>query len=187
MAEFWEAVHIRGQQTDAVWLTFGPAVQVGTTTQAMHAADVLQDVFMSIAMGIGQFHREPNQRGAFKAWVWRVTQSRIQDHFRRRTKGPAAGGGSKILQQINAIPDPFSDRSETVSGAVDSSLVMRAADLVRSEFSDATWQAFWQVAIEDKPTDVVAQQLHMSTAAVRQANYRVRRRIRAELQDFFDD
>ena len=40
MAEFWEAVHIRGQQTDAVWLTFGPAFQVGTTTQAMHAADV---------------------------------------------------------------------------------------------------------------------------------------------------
>ena len=42
MAEFWEAVHIRGQQTDAVWFTHAPAKLVGTTTQAMHAADVGQ-------------------------------------------------------------------------------------------------------------------------------------------------
>jgi len=40
MAEFWEAIHIRGQQTDAVWLTFSSAFQVGTTTQVMHAADL---------------------------------------------------------------------------------------------------------------------------------------------------
>jgi hypothetical protein len=32
MAEFWQAVHIRGQQTIGVWGTFSPAFQVGSLT-----------------------------------------------------------------------------------------------------------------------------------------------------------
>jgi hypothetical protein len=40
MAEFWQAVHIRGQQTIGVWGTFSPAFQVGSLTLALHTADV---------------------------------------------------------------------------------------------------------------------------------------------------
>lgn len=40
MAEFWEAVHIRGQQSIGVWGTFLPAFQVGSVTLALHTADV---------------------------------------------------------------------------------------------------------------------------------------------------
>lgn len=40
MQEFWEATHIRGQQTVAVWNAFAPAFTVSTVTRAAHAADV---------------------------------------------------------------------------------------------------------------------------------------------------
>jgi len=40
MAEFWQAVHIRGQQSQGVWITFAPSFQVGTTTAAQHASEV---------------------------------------------------------------------------------------------------------------------------------------------------
>ena len=40
MAEFWQAVHIRGQQTIGVWTTFAPAFQVGAVTLALQTADV---------------------------------------------------------------------------------------------------------------------------------------------------
>jgi hypothetical protein len=42
MAEFFEPVHQRGQQTLAVWSTFSPAFQVGSLTLAAHTADVAQ-------------------------------------------------------------------------------------------------------------------------------------------------
>ncbi len=32
MAEFWQAVHIRGQQTIGVWATFSASFQVGSVT-----------------------------------------------------------------------------------------------------------------------------------------------------------
>jgi hypothetical protein len=40
MAEFWQAVHIRGQQSIGVWGTFAAAFQVGDLTLALHSADV---------------------------------------------------------------------------------------------------------------------------------------------------
>lgn len=40
MAEYWQAVHIRGQQTLGVWNTFAPTFVVGTVTAAQHAADL---------------------------------------------------------------------------------------------------------------------------------------------------
>lgn len=40
MAEFFEAVHQRGQQTLAVWNTHAPTFQVGALTLATHTTDV---------------------------------------------------------------------------------------------------------------------------------------------------
>ena len=40
MAEYWQAMHLRGQQTIGVWGTFAPAFQVGPLTLAMHTTDV---------------------------------------------------------------------------------------------------------------------------------------------------
>ena len=146
------------------------------------AADVVQETFRSVATGIARFHRQTQRRGAFRAWLWSVTRSKLQDHHRRLARHPVAIGGSEAHDEFEAIPKPWSDRSDTLSIASDSSLIMRAAELVRPEFSETTWQAFWHIAVDDKPTDVVAKQLGISVAAVRQANYRVRRRLRAELE-----
>ena len=166
-------------------IVFGWCRQAGL--QEVDATDVLQDVFRAVAIGIGSFQREHNQRGAFTAWMWRVTQSKILNHHNRVSRQPAAIGGSDIRHRFNAEPDPFPDETQTRSGCSDSSLVMRAAELVRPEFKETTWQAFWRVAIQEQPTDEVAAALNMSTAAVRQANYRVRRRLRAELEGFLND
>jgi len=40
MAEFWEGVHVRGQQSIGVWETFDATFQVGPLTKAQHAIDV---------------------------------------------------------------------------------------------------------------------------------------------------
>ncbi len=144
-------------------------------------ADVIQETFRSVAKGIGRFERETGQTGSFTAWLWKVTQSKIQNHRQRIARHEPAIGGSEAQQYMSALPDPFSG-DDTLDVADDTSFVMCATEGIRSEFKETTWLAFWRVAVDDQPTDIVAKQLNISVAAVRQANYRVRRRLRTELQ-----
>ncbi len=159
----------------------------GASLTEADTADVIQDTFRAVASGIEGFERTPDRQGAFTAWLWTVTQSRIRNHWERRIKKDDAVGGSDAQQILADLPDPVSDQSDTKSIAEDASIVLRTAELVRPEFSGTTWQAFWRVAIDDQRTDVVATQLEISVAAVRQANYRVRKRLREELQGLISD
>ena len=59
--------------------------------------------------------------------------------------------------------------------------VLRAIDLLRPEFSEQTWQAFWRTAVEGQPAVEAAQELGMSPGAVRVAKCRVLHRLRADL------
>jgi RNA polymerase sigma-70 factor (ECF subfamily) len=59
-------------------------------------------------------------------------------------------------------------------------------DLVRGEFENRTWEAFWRTAVEDRPARDVADELGMSVLAVYKAKSRVLRRLRQELGDLVD-
>jgi DNA-directed RNA polymerase specialized sigma24 family protein len=57
----------------------------------------------------------------------------------------------------------------------------RALGLIRSEFEDRTWRAFWGVVVEGRPAADVAAALGMSANAVYVARSRILRRLRDEL------
>jgi RNA polymerase sigma-70 factor (ECF subfamily) len=61
--------------------------------------------------------------------------------------------------------------------------LLRATNLVRNEFQDSHWQAFWQSVIERQSTELVSQRLSMTPAAVRQARSRILRRLRIVMGD----
>ena len=56
-------------------------------------------------------------------------------------------------------------------------------ELIRAEFKESTWQAFYRTAVDARPAAEVAEELGISLRAVYQAKYRVMRRIRRELED----
>ena len=60
-------------------------------------------------------------------------------------------------------------------------------DLVRAEFEQRTWDAFWKTTVEGRPATDVGQELGMSANAVYLAKSRVLRRLREELVDPFAD
>jgi RNA polymerase sigma-70 factor (ECF subfamily) len=55
--------------------------------------------------------------------------------------------------------------------------------MVRGEFEERTWQAFWQTVIGGRAPRDVAADLGMSPGAVRVAKSRVLHRLREELGD----
>jgi RNA polymerase sigma-70 factor (ECF subfamily) len=166
---------------------FGPVIyhwsrQAGL--QEADAADVIQDVFAAVAANINGFHRQ--QPGdSFRGRLFTIARNKIRDHFRRRNgEADPEGGtvGHLRLQSIPESPDPSTVQSTLQSAR--SMAVRRTLEVIQHDFQDRTWQAFWDVAVEDKPASEVAEKLGMTLAAVHQAKYRVGQRLREELGDY---
>lgn len=152
--------------------------------ESQFAADILQEVFASVARGIDRFDPR-RQQGSFRGWLWTITRHKVLDWHRSRQRTPLAQGGSSAQLRWAELPDPFTDESrDELDRSESAGVVHRAMNLVKDEFEAGTWQAFWRTAIEQQSTQAVALDLHMSQAAVRQAKSRVLRRIRAVLGEF---
>ena len=117
-------------------------------------------------------------RGQFRAWLRTITRHRVADHFRRHAGSPRAVGGSTALQQLQNVPEPADDSPAEIDAVWQGVL-----ELVRAEFADRIWQAFWQTTIDDRRGADVAKSLGMSVDAVYQAKSRVLRRVREVLSD----
>ncbi len=59
----------------------------------------------------------------------------------------------------------------------------RAIGLIRAEFEETTWRAFWRATVDEQKAADIADELQMSCAALRQAKCRVLRRLKQELED----
>jgi RNA polymerase sigma-70 factor (ECF subfamily) len=147
---------------------------------AEDAADVCQEVFSTAASHVRQFHRE-NPGDSFRGWLWTITRNKARDHFRRRSAEPAARGGSEHRDFLAGLPAEASEVSGSCEPPSDHALIRRAMEVVRAEVEPATWQAFWRMTMEGHSSAEVARDLGLSPNAVRQAKYRLLRRLRQEL------
>jgi RNA polymerase sigma-70 factor, ECF subfamily len=148
------------------------------------AADVVQEVFAAVAAHIQDFQPQRSQ-GSFRSWLWTITRNKVRDHHRRLAAHVQARGGTAAQQQAAQIPEPQSE-SEDRPDTGQAILVQRALELLRSEFEERTYQAFWRMAVERRSAAEVAAELGMTSRAVRQAKYRVLCRLRQELDGWFE-
>ena len=148
--------------------------------QAEDAADIGQEVFASIAKNLPNFRRD--EPGAtFRGWLWTITRNKIRDFFRRYKDAPQGQGGSAAYQRLAELPAVELETTITYK-MNDNRLELRAVELVRASVEERTWQAFWLTTVEGREPADVAQSLGISTQAVYGTIYRVRRRIRQELE-----
>src|SRR5262249_22290856 len=144
-------------------------------------SDVVQDVFGAVAGRVADFQaRAP---GGFRGWLRVITRHKICDLGRRRQHEPSATGGSEAQRWLGQVADSEEDLTDaSVSDEADRRfLIQRVVDLLRPEFSEQTWQAFWRTAVEGRLAVEVVAELGMSPGAVRVAKCRVLQRLRGEL------
>jgi RNA polymerase sigma-70 factor (ECF subfamily) len=176
---------VRGQDQQA-WqrlvALYGPLVARWCRLGGVRAGeegDVAQEVFLAVFAGLGDFQRR--RPGSFRSWVRGITRFKLADHRRRRRGWAPAAGGTAAQELIREVPDPQAgaeDDTAEVSG-----LYHRALELIRPEFEERTWQAFWRSAVEGHPTDLIAADLGVSAVTVRVAKSRVLGRLRSEVGD----
>lgn len=149
------------------------------------SCDIMQEVFAAIARKIDGFRRD-RPGDSFRGWVRTITRNQIRIHF-RRIKDQAHGvGGTSANVRLKGIADDPLVESETTDNEERSGLYHRALELIRNEFEERTWNAFLQTAVEGRSSVDVAADLDMTPGAVRQAKYKVLRKLRSELGEVLD-
>ena len=174
---------------------YGPVVRfwisrAGISSKA-DIADISQEVFVAVSVNLKKFHRQEGH-AKFRAWLKTIALSKVSDHFRRHGKQPQAAGGTMAafeLEQIASFDPSSVDLDATgPAGDVDESeqslLTQQVLELIRAEFRDSTWQAFWRTAVDGRNATEIAEELGVSPAAIRKAKSRILSRLREAMSEF---
>jgi RNA polymerase sigma-70 factor, ECF subfamily len=140
--------------------------------------DVVQEVFAAVATSLKTYQID-RPSVSFRGWMRGIARHKLLDYLRRRPSPPE--GGTDALRRLNEIPGPTAEHDLSEDDGEIHRLYRRALDLVRVQFEDKTWKAFWLVVIENRSPIEVASELGMTPNSVRQAKSRVLRRVKDEV------
>lgn len=180
-------IRIRESDDSTSWNSFveiyAPIIHAYAKRKGMQdadAADVTQQVMRSVFTAISSFDYD-RSKGSFRGWLLTITRNHIYKAFQKQSRMPTAAGGTAFQQSLNDNADDASDE-ETWNRDHEIYLFRWAAEKVKGEFRDTTWQCFWRTAVEHVEPSQVAADLDVTTGAVYIAKSRVLARIREEIQ-----
>ena len=182
---------VRSDEADA-WVTLSQIIAPlvyswcrRSGLQPEDAADVVQEVLMSVRRGVHGFRRDDRSH-SFRGWLWTITHNRLCTLARQNAQRPIPVGGSdfqKILSELHTNEPEM----ETTTVPCKS---LRMVDVIENwalkHFEERTWQAFKQTAVEGQSAIEASQSLGMSLGAIRQAKHKVRKKVRDELGDLLN-
>jgi RNA polymerase sigma factor (sigma-70 family) len=143
-------------------------------------ADLAQDVFRAVARAIDQYDPDP-ARGSFRAWLFRIARNLMVNLLAKQARQPRGTGDGDMMKLLEQQPAPDGEESVLFEGEYRRRLFAWAADRVRQEFRETTWQAFWRAGVDGEDPKVIAQALRISVGAVYIAKSRVMSRLRREI------
>jgi RNA polymerase sigma-70 factor (ECF subfamily) len=149
--------------------------------QDADAADLTQTVLRQVAIHVGSLEYDP-RRGTFRGWLFTIVRNKLRDFFERPrlSEGTGDPGIQRLLEARAAIE---SNDDEQWEREYRQGLLAWAAEQVRPEVQETTWQAFWQTAVDGRSGKEVAEGLGLSIAAVYLAKSRVMARLRAVIHE----
>ncbi len=148
--------------------------------QATDAADVTQEVFRAVAAGIRRFDYDRRQ-GSFRGWLITVARSKLHKFLRKRQTGMEGSGGTAVLKRLEQHASR-EDEDAFVEEEYQRCLFHWAAEQVRGDFQESTWQGFWRTSVKGETTNEVADCLGMTVGAVYIARSRVLARLKEKIQ-----
>ena len=155
--------------------------------QASDVEDVGQEVFRLVSRKLGSFEPGRKSSGAFRSWLWGITRLQILDHFRSTGRQPVGYGGTEHNMGLLRL-EQDSCEPESIDGISPQQILLKSAiEILRSEFDARTWQAFWDMAVKSRSARDIADDLGMNAKAVRQAKFRVTKKLRQLLNDDYPD
>ncbi len=152
--------------------------------QDADAADLMQVVLRVVISAVRRLEYDP-QRGTFRGWLLTILRSQLANYWQRKREFNQGTGDSSTQRLLEEQVAP-EDEASAWEAEYERRLFVWAAEQVRPQVREATWQAFWQTAVEGKSGKEVAAALGLSVAAVYLAKSRIMVRLKAVLEQARD-
>jgi RNA polymerase sigma factor (sigma-70 family) len=179
---------IKDGKDTAAWREFlqlyGPVVYSFARNRGLQdadAADVMQDTMRSVARNASKLIYDP-KRGTFRGWLYTIARNKVYNFLTAGKNKPKGGGDPDNAERLENVADHRDDTEENFELEYQRRLSAKAMENVKNEFQKATWQAFWETAVEGKNPAEVGKALKMSAGAVYVAKSRVLARLRDEVK-----
>ena len=174
-------VRLKSEQNDIAWRDFVGVYECFLSQIARrqgvperHVADVTQQILMAIVRSI-QGWKDDGDAASFRRWLGTVSRNVVIRFMTQERRQPGGVGGSDLLallQNVEERPD------ELKIQRYQHELIVWAAEQVRMDFLETSWQAFWATVIEQKSVEQVAQDLNVSTGSIYMSRSRIMTKIR---------
>lgn len=154
--------------------------------QESDARDVCQQVLSAVAKDVDGWEPDGRER-SFRRWLFQIARNRVikfLDGERKRARGVGGSGAHAALEQTR-------DKGESLSDVFEreyrQQLLLQAAEAIRAEFRESTWEAFWLSYIEGHAIADVAKQLGVSVGSVYVSRSRIVARLKSKVKDIVDE
>ena len=137
--------------------------------------ELMQEVFLTVSLNVDRWDPD-KERGSFRGWLRRVTRNLVINWLKRQQR--TVVGGSDLHALLAEVSTDSEAESREFDLEVRRAVFRRASEMVRSEVSSQSWQAFWAVAVSQTSVGEAAIRLGMTAGAVRVARCRIIARLR---------
>ena len=152
--------------------------------QDADALDVTQEVLAKVSKSLQRWDPDKS-KGTFGGWVYRLVANATMDVFRKRVRQTQGSGDTQTMKLLEQSVLTETDETQ-LRNEYRRELFEQAANAVRSEFSNATWNAFWLTSVDGMSVENAAKKLSLSKGSIYVARSRVLSRIRERVQRIED-
>jgi RNA polymerase sigma-70 factor (ECF subfamily) len=181
-------VRIRDARDAAAWSEFvevyAPLIYGFARKQGLQdadAADLTQEVLRVMPAAARGLEYDP-RRGSFRGWLFTVVRNKLRSFLARLDRPGRGTGDTDAHDLLAAQPAPDADASALWDQEYERRHFAWAAEQVRGEVHDSTWEAFRRTAVDGQSGKDVARELGMSVAAVYVARSRVVARLKEHVR-----
>ncbi len=147
--------------------------------------DVVQQIFLVVCRSLDRWNPD-GVEGSFRRWLSGVTRNTTLKYLRSQRSQPTGLGGSDFLGLQADLPSKDSDGDE-LPREYAREVFLFAAEQVRRDFRDQSWQAFWRTTIEGQSVDVVARDLNVERGSIYMSRSRIMARIRTRVAELGEE
>jgi len=142
--------------------------------QDADAADLTQDMLRAVSVAMRRRDFDA-QRRSFRRWLFTLAHHKLCDLLTRQRPQAQGSGDSDMHDMLSEVPTPLEDQWDR---DYEMRLFTWAAERARPEFTESTWRAFWQTAVDGCRAGQTAEAPGMSVGAVYIAKSRVQTRLK---------
>ncbi len=154
--------------------------------QDADARELVQNVLLSVARAVGRW-RPDHQRGRFRTWLFRIARNQLLDVLAKQQRSAVSRSGSGLFDVFDQLAATSGSNEQHLRLEHRRELFRWAAERIKRTVKEATWNAFWMTAVEERAAETVASELGLTTGAVYIARSRVLSRLRDEVLKWEDD